>query len=429
MSAMFHPARRSNRKLRLALCGVAGSGKTMTAIKIAEGICRRIRLTEDRDATIGVVDTENGSAELYSGEYEFSVCKLHRFSPNNYVEAIKEAEKYFDVIILDSISPAWTGDGGALSKVDEIAKRQNGNTFGAWRYVTPEHNAMVDAMVRCKKHLIATMRSKVEYAQDTDGRGKTVIKKLGMAPIQREGMDYEFDVVGDLNIQHELMITKSRYSPMADRIIERPGETVGEELAAWLSNATPSDSDDQTFMPPASPGPEPWDPATKNHAPAPEPEPIPESAIHARVRELFTLLGMDSAKVRTALSRRGVSDVESLAPDQAAEMAAKMEGLLAQREAEAAEKKAAADLEAAQNANLMRMAAKPDLDGLVTDLIESLGTTGESPEKASEVEADPADAFTMPDQPRREAPEKKARKVRATHAEPGGEVEPLPAVA
>jgi hypothetical protein len=230
----FQKATRKQLKLRMALVGPTGAGKTKTALLLAAVLGKRV----------AVIDSENRSASKYVGEPgvpEFDVCELDSYAPRNYVEAIKDAEREgYDVIIVDGITQAWSGKDGALEMVDKAAKRsQSGNSFTAWRDVTPHHNALVEALVQCKAHLIVTMRAKMEYVLEEDARGKKTPRKVGMAPIQREGMEYELDVVGDLDVEHNLMISKTRCSALDGAVINKPGRELAETLLSWLGEGAP----------------------------------------------------------------------------------------------------------------------------------------------------------------------------------------------
>ncbi len=162
-----------------------------------------------------MIDTERGSGSLYAdspGIPEYAVLELTPpYTPKKYRDALKLAEQNgFNTIIIDSLSHAWAGEGGIL-EMHEAARlaSKSGNSWAAWREVTPEHNQLVDAMLQSKCHVIATMRSKQEYAQVTEDN-KTTVKKLGLAPVQREGMDYEFTVVLDLSQEHIATASKDR---------------------------------------------------------------------------------------------------------------------------------------------------------------------------------------------------------------------------
>lgn len=226
----FIKAERKQARLRLALVGPSGAGKTMTALKIAQGLGQRI----------AVIDTEHGSASKYAGDVaDFDTLELTDYHPDKFIAGIQAAAQAgYEVLIIDSLSHAWAGEGGVLSQVDQIAARQQtkGNTFGAWREATPMHNRLINAILAAPMHVICTMRAKTEYVQEKDDRGRTQIRKVGLAPVQRDGMEYEMDVVGDIDTSHNLVITKSRYSPLADRVIERPGVDLGRELGAWLGS-------------------------------------------------------------------------------------------------------------------------------------------------------------------------------------------------
>lgn len=226
----FQKATRKQARLRLGIVGPAGSGKTFSALRIAQGLGERIAL----------IDTENGSASKYSGDVaDFDVLEMTSYDPAALVENIKAAEaEGYHVLIIDSLSHFWMGKDGALDKKDAAEKR-GGNSYTAWRSVTPMHNAMIDAILTSRCHIIGTMRAKTEYVMEKDEKGKTTIRKVGLAPVQRDGMEYEFDVVGDINADHQLVVTKSRCSTIADAVIDRPGKTFGEQLLQWLEVGQP----------------------------------------------------------------------------------------------------------------------------------------------------------------------------------------------
>lgn len=223
---MFTKATKARAKLRLGLIGPSGSGKTFTALLIAQELGGRV----------AVLDTEHGSASKYAGKFEFDTLEPDMFSPTVYTEAIRAAEAAgYDVLVIDSLSHAWSGKGGALEMVDNAAKRTGNNSFTAWRDVTPLHNELIDAIVGARLHVIATMRSKVEYIIEDQG-GKKVPRKVGLAPVQREGMEYEFDVVGDLDDQHTFVVSKTRCEALDKAVIREPGHELAETLRAWLSD-------------------------------------------------------------------------------------------------------------------------------------------------------------------------------------------------
>lgn len=236
MSSPFKAAKRANRKLRAAIDGPSGSGKSYSALRLAfslksAGLCKKI----------AAIDTESESLSLYAGEapdgvvWEFDTLNLKQFSPTQFTASINEAVKHgYDCIVIDSLSHAWIGKDGALDLVD----KKDGNKFTAWKDVTPMHREMIDAIIGCKAHVIVTMRSKTEYVMETETnkQGKTVQvpRKIGMAPVQRDGMEYEFDIYGSMDWSHQFKITKSRCSIMQDRTAVKPGPSFWNPLFEWL---------------------------------------------------------------------------------------------------------------------------------------------------------------------------------------------------
>ncbi len=228
--SMFQKAvKHSGLKARIGLVGPAGSGKTKTALLLAQGLGERIAL----------IDTERESASLYADECDFATVALTSFHPDRYIEAIRDAEQAgFDVLIIDSLSHAWMGKDGVLEYKEKI-----GSDFSAWRKATPLHNRLVDAILDAKIHIIVTMRAKTEYVMEeyTDGNGRKKTKpvKIGLQPVQRDGLDYEFTITGDMDHDHNLTISKTRMPTLADQVFTKPGPEVGRMIREWLSSGTP----------------------------------------------------------------------------------------------------------------------------------------------------------------------------------------------
>jgi len=229
----FKKATKEQSRARIALIGPSGSGKTYSALAIASGLGN----------SVAVIDTERGSAAKYASLFDFDVAELPDFNPKTYVAMIQAADAAgYDVLVIDSLSHAWNGRGGALEMVDQEAARSSSkNTFAAWRTVTPIHNALVDAILGCRAHVIVTMRAKTEYVIETDARGKQAPRKVGLAPIQRDGVEYEFDIVGDLDPSHTLIISKTRCPGLDGAVIPLPGVDFSVTVLAWLTDgAEPS---------------------------------------------------------------------------------------------------------------------------------------------------------------------------------------------
>lgn len=227
----FKKATKLQAKLRLAIAGLSGAGKTYSSLAIATGLGGRI----------AVIDSERGSASKYSDTYDFDVLELESFSPDEYVAAILAAEEEgYDVLVIDSLSAAWSGKGGALEMVDEAARRsKSANSFQAWKDVTPKHQRMIDTILNSRCHVIGTLRAKTEYVLEENDRGKKVPRKVGMAPVQRADFEYDWDVVLDIDRDHVACVTKSRCPPLADKVIDKPGAQLAATLKQWLSGEEP----------------------------------------------------------------------------------------------------------------------------------------------------------------------------------------------
>lgn len=231
---MFQKAVKHESKLRLAIAGPSGGGKTYTALSIGTALGRT-----------AFVDTEHGSASKYADLFDFDVVNFDApFHPDRFVEAIQGAANAgYDVVILDSLSHAWNGSGGLLEIVDQIAKRmRTSNTFAAWKDATPIQNRLVDAIVSSPIHVIATMRSKQEYVlEQVERNGRTISqpKKVGMAPVQRDSFEYEFDVYLDMTIDNDAIVGKTRCPALTGKVFARPGKDIATILQDWLSGETP----------------------------------------------------------------------------------------------------------------------------------------------------------------------------------------------
>lgn len=221
----FQKAQRKQAKLRLALTGPSGAGKTYGALAVAKGI----------GGKIAVIDTEKGSASLYSHLLDFDVLELDPpYSPERFIQAL-EAAKDYDVVVIDSITHEWSGIGGCLEINDMLAAAKfRGNTWSAWNETTPRHRAFLDAMLRFPAHIIVTMRSKTETAQvEESGRKKVV--KMGMKAEQRDGLEYEFTTVLDIiHDGHIAMASKDRTEIFKDP--EQLSEKTGAKLLSWLNS-------------------------------------------------------------------------------------------------------------------------------------------------------------------------------------------------
>jgi hypothetical protein len=222
---------RSQAKIRLALQGPSGSGKTYSSLLIAHGLCKDW-------SKIAVIDTENKSADLYAHLGDYNVITLTApFTPERYAEAIETCENAeMEVIIIDSLSHEWEGDGGILDTHSQMI----GNSFTNWSKVTPRHNALVQRMLNSNAHIIATVRSKQEYVL-AEKIGKQVPEKVGMKGIQRDGLEYDFTIVFELDITNRATCTKDRTQQFSKIIPYKLDEKIGECIRMWCKVIKPRD--------------------------------------------------------------------------------------------------------------------------------------------------------------------------------------------
>ena len=97
------------------------------------------------------------------------------------------------------------------------------------------HNRLIETMLESSCHIIGTMRSKTDYLQTQNDRGRTEIRKVGLAPVQRDGMDYEFTVVFDLGMDHTVTISKDRTGLFDGQVFTITQDT-GRTLRRWLDS-------------------------------------------------------------------------------------------------------------------------------------------------------------------------------------------------
>ena len=223
---MFQKAVRENLKIKIAVIGPSGSGKTYSSLKLAKGI----------GGKVAVIDTENNSANLYSDLFDFDICQLSEpYTSKKFIEAINYAVSAgYTTVVVDSITHEWSGGGGILDRKG-VKDSIGGNSYTNWASFTKEHNEFIACILNAKANVICTMRSKTEYVLTENDKGKQVPKKMGMAPIQRDGMDYEYSIVFDVAQNHIASVSKDRTGIFDGRnfIID---EKIGEEIKAFINS-------------------------------------------------------------------------------------------------------------------------------------------------------------------------------------------------
>jgi hypothetical protein len=226
----FKKATKAAANLHAAIFGPSGAGKTFTSLRVATGL--------SGGSPIAVIDTERGSASKYADRFSFDVLELQDQTIDGYVAAIGEAAKAgYKVLVIDSLSHGWQT---LLEEVEKLAKaKYRGNTWSAWSEGTPHQRRLVQAILNYPGHVIATMRSKTEWTT-VDNNGKKTPQRVGLAPEQGKGVEYEFDLLVEISTEHIANVIKDRTGKFQDKLIDRPGEDFGQQLAAWLSDGLPS---------------------------------------------------------------------------------------------------------------------------------------------------------------------------------------------
>ena len=230
--AGFKKATKAQAKLRAAIFGPSGAGKTFTSLRVATGLA-------GEGGQIAVVDTERGSASKYSDRFRFDVLELEDQTIQGYVDAIRlAADGGYAVLVIDSLSHGWQT---LIEEVERLAKaKYRGNTWSAWSEGTPLQRKLVQAILTYPGHVLATMRSKTEWTTVDDGRGRKTPQRVGLAPEQGKGVEYEFDLLVEISTDHIANVIKDRTGKFQDRLIDKPDERFGRELAAWLADGEPA---------------------------------------------------------------------------------------------------------------------------------------------------------------------------------------------
>lgn len=238
---MFETVTRKKAKLRMALTGVSGAGKTLSALYIAYGI------TGDW-SKIALIDTEHERARFYAnrsdlGTGEFLYAPFEPpYSPMRYKEFVLQgalAVGSDGVVIIDSFTHAWNNTGGILDIKEQIAKQSGKNSYTAWFEAGKEQNDLVNSILAVDCHTIVTMRSKMDYAMVENDKGKLQPQKMGLAPIQREDTEYEFDIVLDIARNH--IATASKDTTFLDKFGAVITPDLGRQLKEWLDNGIEPD--------------------------------------------------------------------------------------------------------------------------------------------------------------------------------------------
>jgi len=220
--SVIKKAKRQEVFLKLGVTGPSGSGKTFSALLLAKGLLGSLD-------SVCVIDTENGSSNLYSQLGEYSVLPFSPpFHPQRYVKAIQMCvDEGFKLIVIDSVSHEWDGAGGCLDLQTKF-----GGKFQDWAKVTPLHKEFLDSILQAKAHVICTMRRKQEFAM-VEKNGRMVVEKMGTKEVQRDGFEYELTTNLDINMDHLATASKDRTGLFADGLPFKISEDTGKKIAEW----------------------------------------------------------------------------------------------------------------------------------------------------------------------------------------------------
>lgn len=220
-------ASRKRVKIKCALQGPSSSGKTKSALYIAYGLCGDW-------SKIAVIDTENRSSELYSDVGQFQVLHLTPpFSPERYTEAVNTCiQAGVSVIIIDSLTHEW-------EYILEAHGNMLGNSFTNWAKFTPRHNAFVNTVLQADVHIIGTIRTKQDYVL-SQKNGKYIPEKVGLKGVQRDGIDYEFTLVFDLDISLHAKASKDRTQLFFNQAPFIPSIETGKKILQWCNEGDSS---------------------------------------------------------------------------------------------------------------------------------------------------------------------------------------------
>lgn len=220
---MFKKAQKQAAKIKMSLHGAAGSGKTYSSLQLAFSLGKKV----------AVIDTENNSASLYAdrfGEYDV-LNMLPPYSPERFIEAIDYAEKNgYEVLIIDSFSSEWDGEGGCLDLQNKL-----GGKYQDWSKVTPRHDKLIDKILRANLHIICCMRAKTSYSMTQESGNRAKVDKLGLAPIQRDNVEYNFTICFALNSNNMVEVVKDRTGLFIGKNFIIDG-SIGNTILGWLNS-------------------------------------------------------------------------------------------------------------------------------------------------------------------------------------------------
>lgn len=235
MNVIFEEVTRAKSKARIAVIGPSGAGKTVSSLYLAYGIAGDWK-------KVALIDTEHERGRFYADRSDLNIGKFKYaamyspFSPEKYIDYVRAAAEAVGsdgVVIIDSFSSAWDNEGGVLDIKSGIAKQSGKNDYSAWDEAGKIQNNLVNTILSAPCHTIVTMRTKMAYAMEVNDRGKTVPVKIGLAPVQRDNTEYEFDMCFQLDRSHVACLSKD--TTFLDNWSGVITPELGSQLGDWLS--------------------------------------------------------------------------------------------------------------------------------------------------------------------------------------------------
>jgi hypothetical protein len=229
----FKKATKKEVKLTMGISGPAGAGKTLSALRIARGLV-------GPTGKIALIDTEGAKANAYADTIEngYDIAQFQSpFELDKLEDTLDEAiEAGYQVVVIDSLSHFYAGEGGILQQVEDESVRNGGNGMKAWAYVTPKVNRFLEKLKAMPIHVIVTLRSKTTYEISRNEKGKVSVQKLGLAPIWKgDSIDFEMDHMFKMTTDHRAIVDKTRLIGLTDKIFDKPDEKLGKQIKEYLS--------------------------------------------------------------------------------------------------------------------------------------------------------------------------------------------------
>ncbi|MFH0246348.1 AAA family ATPase [Streptomyces sp. HK10] len=227
----FTAAVRQQRPARILLDGPPGAGTTYTSLALATSIGNRV----------AVIDAQRGRVNTYADKFTFDTCPpLSYCSPDTLVTLLAHcAAQGYDTVVISPLSAFWSGPGGVLEQVDRAAKRGSSGSWSGWREVRPVERHMLDALLGYPGHVIATVRDKLEYVAEPDENGRVTRRIIGLAPVGRDGMEYDWDIVATMDHSHTLVVVKAPTDDLSGRVEPNPGARFATDIKTWLDEGEP----------------------------------------------------------------------------------------------------------------------------------------------------------------------------------------------